>query len=134
MEGLDGASFLRTSRKNIGPEEIRRTCFSLTRIKSAFRDLKRTLDMRPVYHQKELRVETHNFMALLAFHVHAVIERTLKEAGGHTIWETLREVLSTHHVVTTLLPTAEGKNLSIRRGSGPGRRVEESYRHLNVNP
>ncbi len=133
-EELDGAYFLRTSRKGMGPEEIWRTYIALTRIESAFRDLKGTLDMRPVYHQKEIRVETHVFLAVLAFHLQAVIERTLKEAGDHTCWETVREELSTHHVVTTLLPTADGKTLAIRRGSVPDRRVGEIYRHLNLDP
>jgi transposase len=133
-EELDGAYFLRTSRKDMGPEEIWRTYITLTRIESAFRDLKGTLDMRPVYHQKEIRVETHVFLAVLAFHLQAVIERTLKEAGDHTSWETLREELGTHHVVTTLLPTADGKTLAIRRGSVPDRRVGEIYRHLNLDP
>jgi transposase len=131
---LDGAYFLRTSRKDMGPEEIWRTYISLTRIESAFRDLKGTLDLRPVYHQKEIRVETHLFLAVLAYHLQAVIERTLKEAGESTSWETLREELSTHHVVTTLLPTPDGKTLAIRRGSVPDRRVGEIYRHLNVDP
>jgi transposase len=133
-EELDGAYFLRTSRKDMGPEEIWRTYIALTRIESAFRDLKETLDMRPVYHQKEVRVETHVFLAVLAFHLQAVIERTLKEAGDHTSWETLREELSTHHVVTTLLPTPDGKTLAIRKGSVPDRRVGEIYRHLNLDP
>jgi len=133
-EELDGAYFLRTSRKDMGPEEIWRTYIALTRIESAFRDLKGTLDMRPVYHQKEIRVETHIFLAVLAFHLQAVIERTLKEAGDHTSWETLREELSTHHVVTTLLPTADGRTLAIRRGSVPDRRVGEIYCHLGLDP
>ncbi|MDR3669802.1 MAG: IS1634 family transposase [Holophaga sp.] len=133
-EELDGAYFLRTSRRDMGPEEIWRTYIVLTRIESAFRDLKGTLDMRPVYHQKEIRVETHVFLAVLAFHLQAVIERTLKEAGDHTSWETLREELGTHHVVTTLLPTADGKTLAIRRGSVPDRRVWEIYRHLDLDP
>jgi transposase len=133
-EELDGAYFLRTSRKDMGPEEIWRTYIVLTRIEAAFRDLKGTLDMRPVYHQKEIRVETHVFLAVLAFHLQAVIERTLKEAGDHTSWETLREELGTHQVVTTLLPTADGKTLAIRRGSVPDRRVGEIYRHLDLDP
>jgi hypothetical protein len=125
----------RTIRKDMGPEEIWRTYIVLTRIESAFRDLKGTLDMRPVHHQKEIRVETHVVLAVLAFHLQAVIERTLKEAGDHTSWETpLREELGTHHVVTTLLPTADGKTLAIRRGSVPDGRVGEIYRHLNLDP
>jgi transposase len=47
-EELDGAYFLRTIRKDMGPEEIWRTYIVLTRIESAFRDLKGTLDMRRV--------------------------------------------------------------------------------------
>jgi transposase len=133
-EELDGAYFLRTTRKDMGPEEIWRTYIALTRIESAFRDLKGTLDMRPVYHQKEIRVETHIFLAVLAFHLQAVIERTLLEAGDHTSWEILREELSTHQVVTTLLPTADGRTLAIRRGSVPDRRVGEIYRHLAMDP
>jgi transposase len=131
---LDGAYFLRTSRKDLGPEEIWRTYIALTRVESAFRDLKGTLDMRPVYHQKEVRVETHIFLCVLAYHLQAVIERTLKEAGDHTSWETLREELSTHEVVTTLLPTADGRTLAIRRGSLPDRRVREIYRLLGLDP
>jgi transposase len=131
---LDGAYFLRTSRKDMGPEEIWRTYIALTRIESAFRDLKGTLDMRPVYHQKEIRVETHIFLAVLAFHLQAVIERTLREAGDHRSWETVREELGTHQVVTTLLPAADGRTLAIRRGSVPDRKVGEIYRHLDVDP
>lgn len=131
---LDGAYFLRTSRKDMGPEEIWRTYITLTRIESAFRDLKGTLDMRPVYHQKEIRVETHIFLAVLAYHLQAGIERTLKEAGDHTSWEALREELGTHQVVTTLLPTADGRTLAIRKGSIPDRRVGEIYRHLGMHP
>lgn len=133
-EELDGAYFLRTSRKDMGPEEIWRTYITLTRIESAFRDLKGTLDMRPVYHQKEIRVETHIFLAVLAYHLQAAIERTLKAAGDPSSWETLREELGTHSVVTTLLPTADGRTLAIRKGSVPDRRVGEIYRHLDVDP
>jgi len=68
-------------------------------------------------------------LAVLAFHLQAVIERTLKEAGDHTSWETLREELGTHHVVTT-----DGKTLAIRRGSVSDGRVGEIYRHLNLDP
>jgi len=131
---LDGAYFLRTSRKDMGPEEIWRTYIALTRIESAFRDLKGTLDLRPVYHQKEIRVETHIFLAVLAFHLQTVIERTLREAGDHRSWETVREELGTHQVVTTLLPAADGRTLAIRRGSVPDRKVGEIYRHLDMDP
>jgi transposase len=132
-EQLDGAYFLRTSRKDMGPEEIWRTYISLTRIESAFRDIKGTLDVRPIHHQKEIRVETHIFLAVLAFHLQVAIERTLLEAGDHASWETVREELRPHQVVTTILPTADGRTLAIRRGSVPEPRAREIYHHLDMN-
>jgi len=99
---LDGAYFLRTSRKDMGPEEIWRTYITLTRVESAFRDLKGTLDLRPIHHRKEMRVET------------------------------LREELRTHPITTTILPTADDRTLAIRRGSVPERRPREIYRLLGI--
>ena len=37
----------------------------------------------------------------------------------HTSWATLREQLSTHQVQTVVLPTSDGKELHIRKGSTP---------------
>jgi len=46
----------------------------------------------------------------------------------------LPNMVSTHHVVTTLLPAADGRTLAIRRGSAPGRRTGEMYRLLMLDP
>ncbi|OIQ65556.1 transposase DDE domain protein [mine drainage metagenome] len=127
---LDGAYFLRTSNKALGAEEIWRTYITLTRIESAFRDLKGTLDLRPIHHRKEMRVETHIFLCVLAYHLQTAIERTLQQAGDHTSWETLREELSTHHVATILLPIEGDRTLAIRKAGIPDRRVREIYRLL----
>ena len=131
-EELDGAYFLKTSRKDMEPEEIWRTYMVLTRVESAFRDLKGTLDMRPVYHRKETRVETHIFLCILAYHLQAAIEHLLQQAGDHTSWETLRKELSTHHVATVVMPTVDGRKLAIRRGSIPESRPREIYRLLGI--
>lgn len=127
---LDGAYFLRTSNKALGAEEIWRTYITLTRIESAFRDLKGTLDLRPIHHRKEMRVETHIFLCVLAYHLQTAIERTLQQAGDHTNWETLREELRTHQVATILLPTEDGRTLAIRKAGIPDHRVREIYRLL----
>ena len=131
-EQLDGAYFLKTSRKDMDAEEIWRTYMVLSRVEAAFRDLKGTLDMRPVFHRKETRVETHIFLCVLAYHLQAAIEHLLQEAGDHTSWETLRDELSTHHVATVVMPTADGRKLAIRRGSIPEQRPREIYRLLGM--
>lgn len=129
---LDGAYFLRTSNQELGPEEIWRTYTTLTRVESAFRDLKGTLDMRPIHHRKEMRVETHLFLCVLAYHLQVAIEKTMREAGDSRSWETLREELRSHQVMTVLLPTEDGRTLAIRKACIPGAQVREIYKTLKL--
>ena len=46
--------------------------------------------------------------------------------------ETIRKELSTHHVATVVMPTADGRKLAIRRGSIPEQRPREIYRLLGI--
>jgi len=41
------------------------------------------------------------------------------DRGIHTSWETLRQQLSTHQVVTVALPASNGDILKIRKGTNP---------------
>jgi hypothetical protein len=45
------------------------------------------------------------------------IEKRFLDAGVHTSWWTLRQQLSTHQVVTVVLPTGDGRALKIRKGT-----------------
>ena len=68
----------------------------LTDVESGFRQLKDVLSMRPIYHQIELRVKAHIFVAALAFLVQRLLGRRLKEAGV----DLSPEALSTVRLVT----------------------------------
>ena len=50
----------------------------------------------------------------------------------HTSWWTLREQLSTHQVVTVVLPTKDGKVLKIRKGTTPEPIHREIYTTLQI--
>ncbi len=54
------------------------------------------------------------------------------DVGIHTSWATLREELTTHQVVTVVLPTSNGDMLKIRRGSTPEPRHKEIYETLRI--
>ena len=70
-------------RTDLAEEEIWSIYTMLTRIEDAFRSLKRELGLRPVYHQKEDRVDAHIFISILAYHISHAIEETLKKEGCH---------------------------------------------------
>lgn len=53
----------------------------LGEVERAFRCLKDVIDMRPIYHQTDPRVQAHIFVAALAFLLHRAIENKLKAKG-----------------------------------------------------
>jgi hypothetical protein len=52
----------------------------LTDVERVFANLKDVIDLRPIYHRTDARVEAHIFVAALAFLLHRAIEKKLKAA------------------------------------------------------
>jgi transposase len=129
---LDGCYLLKTSRKGLTDEEIWRIYILLTRVENAFRCMKSPLCERPIFHQLERRAETHIFLCILAYHLLIAIEKTLLDQKVHTSWDSVREILSTHHLNTVVLPTSSGDVLRIRKGSTPELEVRQLYDLLGV--
>lgn len=130
---LDGTYLLKSSRLDLGHEEMWRTYILLTRVESAFRGMKSPLMERPIFHHLERRVETHIFLCVLAYHLLVCIERAFLDAGIHTSWATLREQLSTHQVLTVRLPSPQRKaSLTIRRDSKPEQIHRKIYKVLRM--
>jgi transposase len=129
---LDGSYVLRTDRKDLTAEEVWRNYIFLTRVEDAFRDMKSPLMERPIFHHVKHRTQTHIFLCVLAYHLLAVIEQYFLDAGIHTSWGTLREELSTHQVVTVVLPTKTGAVLRIRKGSTAEAAHRQIYETLKI--
>jgi transposase len=129
---LDGAYVLKTDRQDLTDEEIWRLYMLLTRVEAAFRAMKSPLMERPIFHHLEHRVQTHIFLCVLAYHLLTAIEKRCLDQGLHTSWATLREQLSTHQVVTVVLPATNGQVLKIRKASTPEPLHREIYRTLQI--
>jgi transposase len=131
-ERLDGSYVLKTDRKDLTADEIWRTYILLTRVEDAFRDMKSPLMERPIFHHLKNRAQTHIFLCVLAYHLLATIEHRFLQHGVHTSWWTLRQELSTHQVVTVVLPTTDGRVLRIRKGTVPEPVHREIYATLGI--
>jgi transposase len=131
-EKLDGGYVLKTDRQDLTAEEIWRTYILLTRVEAAFRAMKSPLLERPIFHHLEKRTQTHIFLCVLAYHLLVAIEKRFLDGGVHTSWWTLREQLSTHQVITVVLPTQDGKVLKIRKGTTPEPTHREIYATLKI--
>jgi transposase len=131
---LDGGYILRTDIEDLSAEEAWLTYSLLTRAENAFRTMKSPLSERPIFHQLKERTQAHIFLCVLAYHLLVGTEKTLRDKGDCRSWETIRETLRTHQVVTVVLPTATGEVLRIRRATTPEAAHKEVYDLLSISP
>ncbi len=130
---LDGSYVLKTDRQDLTADEIWRTYILLTRVEDAFRDIKSPLMERPIFHQIQNRTQTHIFLCVLAYHLLAAIEHRFLQAGIHTSWWTIRQQLSTHQVITIVVPEDKhGRILKIRKATIPEPEHRQIYSTLRI--
>ena len=129
---LTGCYVIETSHRDLEAKEVWDLYTTLTRVEDAFRALKSELGIRPIYHQLAGRTQAHLFVSVLAYHLLACIERTLREQGDTRRWSTIRTQLSTHQRTTVML-TDEQENVHHIRVSGTPESIHrEIYRKLAV--
>jgi len=110
----DGCYVLRSNIADWSPEELWRTYIQLTEAEAAFRIQKSDLAIRPIWHQREDRVQAHIFVCFLAYVLWKTLEQWQQRAGlgrsPRTILDELRRIQSTDVV----LPTHDGRDLRLR--------------------
>ena len=72
---LDGKYIISTSDDTLSPEDVALGYKQLMEVERAFRTLKATLDLRPVYHRKDERIQAHVFLCFLALLLVRIAER-----------------------------------------------------------
>ena len=91
---LDGKFLLRTSDPTLSAEDVATGYKQLLEVERGWRDMKTTLDLRPVYHRKEQRIRSHVLLCWLAL----LLVRLAENAAGDT-WRNLRFELEKCHLV-----------------------------------
>ncbi len=105
--GQEGSYILRSDRLDLSNAEIWKTYVMLNQIENAFRCMKSFLGLRPNFHQKEKRVDTHMFISVLAYHILHVIEYRLRLKADNRSWATIRSILKTHERSTICYQTKD---------------------------
>jgi hypothetical protein len=99
---FDGKFLLRTSDESLSATDIAEGYKALYEAERGWRDLKSTIDLRPVHHRKQERIEAHVQLCWLAL----LVLRVAEVAVGDT-WRNIRDELERMHLVT--LATSEGQ-------------------------
>jgi transposase len=78
---LEGYYFLQTDAPDLDPSAMLGAYKTLQQVEHAFRELKDTIELRPIYHYADARVRGHVFVCVLAYLLERVLELRLEEAG-----------------------------------------------------
>jgi hypothetical protein len=99
---LDGKFLLRTSDPTLSAADVATGYKQLLEVERGWRDMKTTLDLRPVHHRKEQRIRAHVLLCWLAL----LLIRLAEQAAGDT-WRNLRFELEKCHRVRFAGPTGD---------------------------
>ena len=96
---LDGKFLLSTSDPDLSAEDVALGYKNLLEAERAFRDLKTTLELRPVFHRLEHRIRAHVLLCWLAL----LLVRVAERQTGQT-WRRINLELGRLHLVTLAGP------------------------------
>ena len=133
---LPGVYCLRSNQTAWTEEKLWRTYMTLTDLEAVFRCFKSDLGLRPIFHHKEERVDSHLFITVLAYQFVQLIRQRLKESDVNfsSSWQTLRDILKTQTRVTVSFRRADGKALHVRKATKAEPEQMDIYKALKVNP
>ena len=115
----EGRYLLRTNLTCGEPTQLWKFYIQLTEVEQAFKELKHDLSIRPIYHQLEHRIEAHIFVAFMAYCLQVTLKGQLRQLAGGTTPRAVIEKFATMQMVDVLLPTTDGRELTLSRYTQP---------------
>ena len=112
----EGCYLLRTNISDWNAEQLWRTYIQLSEAEAAFRIHKSELAIRPIWHQREDRVQAHILVCFLAYVLWKTLEQWQSRAGLGNSPRTILDELGRIQSADVVLPLAEdpGRKLRIR--------------------
>lgn len=111
---LTGHYYLRTNLLHLSAEELWDLYNSIRTVEDAFRFMKSSLGMRPIYHQKGHRVDGHLWITIMAYALIQDILHRLRAKGITYHWETIRTHLNSRIRVSMRAKTNSSTSVHLR--------------------
>jgi len=115
----EGRYLLRSNLTETDPASLWEFYLQLVEVEAAFKNLKGDLGLRPIFHQREHRIEAHIFVAFLAYCLHVSLrEKLRRRAAGLTVRQVL-DKLASLQMLDVHFPTTDGRELIFTRHTEP---------------
>ena len=115
----EGRYLLRTNLTESDPAKLWEYYLRLVAVEEAFKTLKGDLAIRPIFHQRERRIEAHIFIAFLAYCLHVTLGHRLKNLAPGLTPRSVLEKFSAVQMIDVHVPTTDGRELTLTRYTQP---------------
>jgi len=115
----EGRYLLRSNMPDRVPAQLWEFYLQLVQVEQAFKHVKGDLAVRPLYHQKDERIEAHIFVTFLAYCLHVTLGRRLKDLAPGLTPRSVLEKLGTMQMIDVHLPTTDGREVILTRYTQP---------------
>jgi len=115
----EGRYLLRSNLVDRARAQLWEFYLQLVQVEQAFHHLKGDLGLRPLYHQKQERIEAHIFVAFLAYCLHVTLGRRLKDLAPGLTPRAVLEKFAALQMIDVHLPTTDGREVILTRYTQP---------------
>ena len=111
----EGRYLLRSNLCGHDPAQLWQFYIQLVEIEAAFKTMKDDLNLRPIHHQLEGRIEAHIFVAFLAYCLHVTLRARLKPLAPGLTSRAVLDKLAAVQMLDVHFPTTNGRTLVMSR-------------------
>lgn len=126
-----GVYFIRTNYSKPQEEQLWNIYNTVREVESTFRCLKSDLQIRPVHHQRDGRIEAHIYLTILAYQLVNSIRHMLKENDINYDWNNIVRIMTSQTIQDLILPTGT-KTISLTKPSRPISEALKIYQATNT--
>jgi transposase len=128
----EGRYLLRSNMAGRDPAQLWQFYIQLVEVEAAFKNLKGDLQLRPIYHQLEQRIEAHIFLAFLAYCLHVTLRARLKPLAGGLTPRAVLDKFAAIQMLDVHFPTTDGRTLILTRHTEPDTDQKMLLRQLGL--
>jgi len=131
-KALEGKYVIQTEERNLTPVEAVTAYKELNEVERGFSHLKDLLELRPVYHHRDERVQAHVFVAALALLLDRALEKSLRAAGSRLstpfAWQALEMIRCVE------VEVGERRKICVTRGNQHVLEILRALRITQLDP
>ena len=128
----EGRYLLRSNMVAEDPATLWRLYMQLTEIEQAFKELKHDLAIRPIFHQREERIEAHIFVSFIAYCLLVTLKNLARPRASGLTPRAILEAFATIQMVDVHLPTTDGRHLVLPRHTRANKQHELLLHQLGM--